>query len=485
MSKREFLLLALVTLLSIGVFLGFSQANYGPGFPLDDAWIHQTYARNLVERGEWAFLPGEPSAGSTGPLWSLLLAIGYWIGWAPFGWTFLLGWGGLLALALLGVWAWKRMVPEAAGIAPVAGVLLAVEWHMVWAATSGMETLLFTVLVFIVLLWVSWGRIHWLGVGIAVGVICWIRPDGITLWGALGLAWWLRWREKTSGLWEALQMAFGFGLVFLPYLGFNRALSGMWWPTTFYAKQIEYAVLQGIPFWKRWLDLAAQPLIGAGVLALPGLVGALRGAVENRRWEWWIAPLWALGYLTLYAWRLPVTYQHGRYLMPIIPVLCLWGLRGWLKWWRLQLRSVWKWVIVRSGVLSMGVLSLLFVFLGGQAYARDVGFIQTEMVAAARWVAQNTDEQALIAAHDIGALGYYGQRRLVDLAGLVTPEVIPILRDEEALQRYLDEQGADYLVTFPGWYPRLTEGLTAVYITQGTLSPELGGENMRVYRWPH
>jgi hypothetical protein len=89
----------------------------------------------------------------------------------------------------------------------------------------------------------------------------------------------------------------------------------------------------------------------------------------------------------------------------------------------------------------------------------------------------------LIAAHDIGALGYYGERVLVDMAGLVSPEVIPIMRDEVALARFLDSRGADYLMTFPGWYPKLVEHAELIYTTDATYSIEAGGENIAVYRW--
>jgi hypothetical protein len=105
------------------------------------------------------------------------------------------------------------------------------------------------------------------------------------------------------------------------------------------------------------------------------------------------------------------------------------------------------------------------------------------MVATAKWVAENTPPDALVAAHDIGALGYFGDRPLLDLAGLISPDVIPFIRDEARLRAYLDSQAADYLVTFPGWYPSLTNATLPVFQTQAGFSPSLGGENMAVYRW--
>jgi len=56
-----------------------------------------------------------------------------------------------------------------------------------------------------------------------------------------------------------------------------------------------------------------------------------------------------------------------------------------------------------------------------------------------RWFAVHSRADAVIAAPDIGALGYLGQRRVVDLAGLVTPAMVPILRmhsPEDAVARF-------------------------------------------------
>jgi hypothetical protein len=90
----------------------------------------------------------------------------------------------------------------------------------------------------------------------------------------------------------------------------------------------------------------------------------------------------------------------------------------------------------------------------------------------------------LVAAHDIGALGFFTGRPLLDLAGLVSPQVIPFIRDEQRLEAFLDDQGAEYLVTFPAWYRHLTQRGSPVFSSQGIFSPAMGGENMAVYRWP-
>ena len=106
------------------------------------------------------------------------------------------------------------------------------------------------------------------------------------------------------------------------------------------------------------------------------------------------------------------------------------------------------------------------------------------MVELSRWIEKNTDPGALIAAHDIGALGYFGGREILDLAGLISPEVIPFIRDEKRLREYLDFREADYLMTFPNWYEMLNADLVPIYQSTAPFSPAAGGENMAIYRWP-
>ncbi len=105
------------------------------------------------------------------------------------------------------------------------------------------------------------------------------------------------------------------------------------------------------------------------------------------------------------------------------------------------------------------------------------------MVASAEWISDNTEIDAIVAAHDIGALGYFGDREVLDLAGLVDGDVIPILRDEMALAEWLDARQADYLMTFPGWYPYLTSIAEQVFSTDAPFSPAAGMENMAVFSW--
>ena len=134
-------------------------------------------------------------------------------------------------------------------------------------------------------------------------------------------------------------------------------------------------------------------------------------------------------------------------------------------------------------IATIAMLPSLAAAADRQVVDQIAAVIESEMVATANWVADNIEPTALIGAHDIGALGYFGNRNLLDLAGLISPEVIPFIRDEARLSDYLDEQSADYLVTFPGWYPDLVARSELIFQTDQGFSLASGGENMAVYRW--
>ncbi|HIE38811.1 MAG TPA: hypothetical protein EYP77_07060, partial [Anaerolineae bacterium] len=342
-----------VGLAALALYLAWSWAGGHLGFPLDDAWIHQTYARNLVAHGQWAFVPDQPSAGSTAPLWTLLLAVGYGLG-LPFRlWTYTLGGLCLAGTALLAARLSGRLFPERRSLPPLVGLACALEWHLVWAAGSGMETLLFAMLVLAV-----WDRAVAQPVGrpfltgLLGGALILTRPEGILVVGLVAGAWlwmdvevWLRSRRSgratTEGRPYAVGVALlvaGTGLVVAPYLVLNLHLSGTLWPNTFYAKQAEYGALLAQPLIVRLRRVGTAPLVGAQALLVPGLVwgmwqAARRGVLNLRgQWvTWWLPPVWVAATVGVYAVRLPVTYQHGRYLTPVIPVLLVYGVGGFLR----------------------------------------------------------------------------------------------------------------------------------------------------------
>ena len=524
-----------LTGLAGGAYLAVSAAGGGAaGFPLDDAWIHQTYAHNLGTAGEWAFLPGHTSAGSTAPLWSLLLSLGYRLSLPPLAWTYALGVVALGATAWLAAGLAADFFPGRSFVAWLAGLLCVAEWHMVWAAVSGMETALYACLALAVVRlaydtphhvstrsqWICGPRpgppdcksggsvegsmlaprlsfdichLRFALLGFVGGLLVLTRPEGLVLIGlaALATGWQLR-RDARRLLvgWAAL--ALGLALPLAPYLAFHYSTTGLPFPNTFYAKQQEYrALLELYPLWQRWPAMAGVTLVGAGVLLVPGFVFAVVRSLrrgDGRRRGILLLAAWWLVHLTLYALWLPVTYQHGRYQMPVIPAFLLIGVGGTAALVDAVRHPLFGRVLRRVAVAATGLVCVVFLAVGARAFASDVGFVQGEMVATARWLADNAPADSLIAVHDIGAVGYFAPRRLLDLAGLVTPQVIPFITDEALLMAFMRSQGADYVVFFPDWsaaYGRMARDprLELVHTTGYAWTREQGRANMAVYRF--
>jgi hypothetical protein len=497
------LLLSGAALLVVALYVGLSAAGAGPGFPLDDGWIHQTYARNLARTGRWEYMPGVVSAGSTAPIWTVWLTVGHLLGIPIFWWAFGSGALCLAWLATAAAGLWRSLWPARAPAARWAGLAIIFTWPLIWAAGSGMETLLFAALgVQLLASFFSWSTLtgrRALLLGAGSGLLILVRPDGLVLLLLLGAAVLLgpgpelRFRR-------ALLFGAGTLLPLLPYFLFNFWASGQWWPNTLYAKQAEYGALLAEPLVLRFARLLYfsvggpaegwRGMSGVHLLLLPGLLvagwQAVRRAGAERRLAYTVPLLWAGGHILLYAWRLPVTYQHGRYLLPALPIWVLYGVAGWeplLTLLQTRLGLLWR----RAAILSFAVLAAIFLLLGAQAYVRDVAFIEAEMVATAHWINDNTEPEARIASHDIGAIGYFTQRPLIDLAGLVTPDLVPYLSDEAALADYLQRQGADYLVTAPGWpYEEIVARQNAIlrFSTEYPWTREQGLNNMAVYRLP-
>ncbi|HUF00054.1 MAG TPA: hypothetical protein VMN99_12425 [Anaerolineales bacterium] len=476
----RWVVIAIAALVAVLFYLIVSALIFRIGFPLDDSWIHLTYARNLAQHGEWAFQLGQPSAGSTSPLWTALLSIGFLINLAPYVWTYLLGWAVLTLLAVYAENVARMLVTPYRSPVPWVGLFLVFAWHLTWSAVSGMETLLHGLIILTVLGALMSGSRRYLALGLLVGLSAWVRPDGLTLLGPIFFVALLSeksWYLRREAIWKTL---LGFGSLFFLYLLFNLSLSGNPMPNTFYAKQAEYE-----SYWlsKTLVERVSNylwPILASPFLALvPGAFLWLTKRIRAQNWGALASLIWFLGYIAIYFTRLPA-YQHGRYLIPAFPIMYLWGLLGLLEFVlspRANKRIVYLWQVATA------ILCLAFGIIGARQNAYDVSWIESEMVATANWVNANIPADARLAVHDIGVLGFYVQNPLVDMAGLVTPDVIPFIRDETRLAEYLDSNSVDYLITFPSFYPHLTSQRESVFVAELESEPGRFDESMQIYRW--
>jgi len=478
----------------------------GGGFPLDDSWIHQTYARNLAQYNEWAFIPGEPSAASTSPLYTVLLSLGYRLEIDYVLWTHGLGIMALTFLAVIGSRMANQVAPELQYGPLIVGLGLVLTWHHIWAAASGMETLLFGTLT-LWLMFLVWREVfdcqsagtrvvalRGAIFGIASALTTLARPEGIVLVALCGFVLVMirphGFRTLVLGGSAALV---SFGAMMSPYLILNLQLTGGFLPDTAAAKFAQHAVLLNLPLATRMSDLFSSIMVGGQLLLLPGVVVFAIVVLKRdsiRQWAYLLPLLWVVALVVLYALRLPASYQHGRYVLPALPSLVLLGTIGTVMLVRWG-HSPGPVALVRRVFSRVLLLAAIFVYAafafvnGPRIYATDVAIINEEMVATAHWIRENVPMSDVLAAHDIGAVGYFASRSLLDIAGLVSPEVVPYINDGDAIWQFLQENQAEYLVGFPNQLPNRTsqdDRLCEVFLTGGTTSVRVGGPNMAVYR---
>ena len=120
----------------------------------------------------------------------------------------------------------------------------------------------------------------------------------------------------------------------------------------------------------------------------------------------------------------------SRYLVPILPVLLAyaWSTFAWLAATERRRPRVAVTGLVVAGMLSLVAgLYTYGRYVVPQALAFRSG-VEVVLAGLGRWCRDNTPPGTEIAIPDLGAFGYYADRPVVDLAGLVTPAITPLLR---------------------------------------------------------
>lgn len=448
------------------------------GFPLDDSWIHLQFAKQLGAGHGMSYQGERQVAGSTAPLWTALLAPFAWSPlWAPV-WSKLLGVACYLAsLVLVGRVATELGLSRT--LSRLAVVLVAMTDWMVWSALSGMEIPLFVLLS---LLGMeahlvdrrrqerSTRRFPWSTLWFSLA--CLARPEALLL---LVLSWLdgsLSWRSSDEELevrpcTEFLRrlpshLAVA-AVILLPVGGYFYAIGGSPLPTTLSVKTGTDRVLipGGTHLWEM-VHVLSQSLLLPGLLAGVGVAAALRTIRIGL-----LPILWLLG--------LPMAYSvlagterlnlgnFGRYLFPLLPLVALFGCLGL----QTVLRSLpdrlfgGRFRTELWAALIVALPTALVYVTGVERYVTSVANVTDSDVAMARWVRDELPREAHLGVQDIGAMGYFAPQPLLDMVGIVDPEIQPYLRGDKmgshptGLQGWADYVRAanvDFIVLFPEAY---------------------------------
>ena len=438
--------------LTVALFLVAETRIAGaPGLPLDDGWIHLRLARNLATGGGFGINRGEPVPVSTAPLWSVTLAV-----------LLALGTPGLAAAKALGVGCFALTALVARRLAAAVELTPGLAWggglamvglsRLVWGALSGMEVPLAALCVAASCWAIARDRA---GLGAAgLGLATLARPEAGLLVGlhVLGGG---RWRE-------ACRRAVLATLVVSPAVAFNLIAGGQLVSAPAVAK-VEGGLLgraeglgdawgvagrQVTAFLVEWGGTLTGDHLALPALVVLGLWASRRGRL---RWVAAALVLHPVAMALVAPFRGP-GFQTGRYSSHLLPLAAVVALSG--------LAHIQAWAPSRRlrGAVALLLLAGLAWRLpaGAEAYAWGVQNINAMQVELGRWVAAHTPADTLVALNDVGALSYFGERRVIDLMGLATPEVLPYRRDGEAgLLRYLERRCPEYLVIFPAWFPDL------------------------------
>jgi len=115
-------------------------------------------------------------------------------------------------------------------------------------------------------------------------------------------------------------------------------------------------------------------------------------------------------------------------------------------------------------------LALLLLLISAQAY--DLGQLRQQpdnrlviYPVVGEWLRDHTSPQASVGTLEVGMIGYYSQRRMIDFAGLIQPQVSNQLTVhatyEDAALWAVERYHPDYLALHENLFPRLEQGYAA------------------------
>jgi len=490
--------------LAVGALFWLPSASAARGYfpaPLDDVYIHFDFARSLAEGHPFEWIPGNGySSGETSPLYALLLAVGWVIG---FRGKLLGAWAAVVAVASLASFlssVRKLARPCPSWLGWGAAVLTLSVGVVDWSLFSGMEVAAFAGALGRALLALQRSRgsldarggltreaAQW-RLGLWGIVLTLLRPEAIVLVGVFAVmaargagprsvvAALLRASSPaalaTAALLGANFLATGTAAsagAQLKLLSSNPYLSSTDRARVYVENLVTFAV-KGVR-----IELSGVTGLAAcvAVLALAPLLSRSRRAIAAA------CLLGALAWTLLASWNANSPFHNFRYYAPALLLVLVSAGTGAATLWRALGR--------RAGpVVSLALLGAAIAAgalrLPAQVthFTRAVRNIRDQQVEIGRRLAAGPRRPARLLVNDAGAIPFVSRLPAIDAMGLGGYHAMPFARAAvqgegatvELLERLAPSERPTHLVVHPNWFGAMA-GRFGVEIDRVTLTDNL------------
>ncbi len=423
---------AIIFLSTVAVRLLF---HFYTGYTADDAFITFRYADNIIGGEGFVYNSGERVLGTTTPLFTLVLVLFGLIGMEVSRAALLVS---LLCCGTTAVIIYRfadSLRFTRWSLLPV--VLYILFPRLLPTDTGGMETALFTLLL-TAAFYYQHRQMAVYGLAMATLAAA-TRPEGYLVLGILLV---YNVIKRPGRLVSLLSVP---APILLAWVAFATLYFGSPIPNSVPAKLALYSRFGSMSPWDNLLlvigfehplslPLLALAIIGGWwlnkrqnyglleIIFMMGMVGGLAFS-STHMFLWYISPIYPI-YLLFASAALPMLSERAN-----------------LTGYRLT-------VVSQIALVTAAVVMSAAIYKPASYYRGYQHNLEIVHKAIGLYLRGHTDKDAVVAAEDIGYLGYFSERKIIDRDGLVSPEVVPYNRDGRYLE-VIEDMKPDWVVASP------------------------------------
>lgn len=404
-SKYFWIIVVIAAL--IFFFCQFQKIGYSP----DDTYIYLKYSKNISEGNNFSFNKGEPSYGVTGPLWALILVVPFWLGIDPFWFAK----SADIIFILLSFFIFFKFTgfffKNSIFFRLCALSVFVLNPLIIRSTFTGMETsfALFLVLLSFYLFYSN--RLYWSFIVMGFGML--LRPEIFVLIAVLGLTLFFKNNRAGKSFFVPLKYILCALVIVVPFWIFAYFTFG----TVISNTSLGKSVLR-FDIWNQlanaWQILRLYFFFGPAEVIFFA-TGSLF-LILRKKYQVLPLILWVAGLLALYI--VSSSAVMSRYLVIIYPFTVIAAFKF--------LESLPSFNKILAALLIVVCLfySQLVFYKHVKPYSE--GFtagVNECLIPAGKWIESNVPESNRVLVNDVGAIGFYTNRYIIDAAALINRDL--------------------------------------------------------------